>query len=86
MNDCLYPHRCAHLRSGTRSGEPCDWCGNHKNTAGLVSAPICKTTGWYETIEDVRARSVHAAIDRDRISLPTQTPEHFARQALMTGK
>jgi hypothetical protein len=85
MTDCLYPHRCAHLRSGTRGGEPCDWCGNHKNTAGLLSAPICKTTGWYESIADARARSVHEQIG-EKVTIPRSTPDSFARQALMTGK
>ena len=85
MNDCLSPQRCAHLRSGTRCGEPSEWCGNTHNRNGQVSAPICKTTGWYESISDARARSVHDQIG-EKVTIPRSIPDSFARQALMTGK
>ena len=57
MTDCLTPSRCAHLCTGTRSGEPNQWCGNARNKHGMVTAPICKSMGLYETAQDVRARN-----------------------------
>ena len=57
MTDCLTPSRCAHLCTGTRCGELNQWCGNARNKHGMVTAPICKGMGLYETAQDVRARS-----------------------------